>query len=133
RLKLDWRNHAITNDNPIQLTYASRELTVVQADVRMDNSSAQFSGSIPLEGSMGQLKLDVRANLAELANLIELDTPVVAAGQILVSGSVRGNLKRIEPDLTIMLTDGSVESAAMFAPVREANLKAVARDGRVVV
>jgi autotransporter translocation and assembly factor TamB len=132
-LKLDWRDHAITNDKPIQLGYANRELTISQADIRVEDSTVHLAGNIPLEGSNGQLKVTGKADLSELANLISFDTPVTASGQLILDGSLRGNLKRVDPDLTITLTDGSVESAVMIAPLNEVNLKAVVRDGRVVV
>ena len=133
KLQLDWQNHVITNDKPIQLGYARREFTVSSADFRLENSVAHLSGNIPLNGAPGQLKLDGRANLADLADLISLDAPVVAQGQVVLDGTLRGNLKHVDPDLTITVTDGSVESAAMIAPVKDANLKAYVRDGRVVL
>ena len=133
QLKFDWRDHAITNDKPIQLGYANRELTISEADVRVENSVVHIEGNIPLEGSIGQLKVNGRADLSELANFISLDSPVAAGGQLLLDGSLRGNLKRIDPDLTITVTGGSVETAVMIAPLNEVNLKAIARDGRVIV
>jgi len=133
KFQIDWRNHAIRNDKPIQLSYANRELTIYQADLRFEDSTVQLSGNIPLEGSVGQLTIDGRASLADITSLIPQENPIEAKGQLLLNGSLRGNLKRMDPDLTITLTDGSVESGAIIAPLREANLKAVARDGRVVV
>jgi outer membrane protein assembly complex protein YaeT len=132
-LKLDWMNHAISNDKPIQLGYANRELTIFQADLRVEDSAVHLAGNIPLEGSIGQLKVNGSADLSELANLITLDTPVTASGRIVLDGTLRGNLKRMDPDLTITLTNGAVESAVMIAPLNEVNLKAVARDGRMVL
>jgi outer membrane protein assembly complex protein YaeT len=132
-LKLDWKGLAIRNDKPIELGYANRELTISQADIRIEDSIVHLAGNIPLEGSIGQLKVNGQADLSELANLVSFDTPVTASGQLVLDGSLRGNLKRIEPDFTITLTDASVESAVMIAPLKEINLKAVARDGRVVV
>jgi len=131
--KLDWRNHSITNDKPIQLSYANRELTIAQAIVRLDESIARFSGNVPLDGSVGQLKVEGSASLFDLAAFVSPDSPIIAQGQVLLEGSLRGNLKRMDPDLTITITEGSVESAAIVAPLREMNLKAVARDGRVVL
>lgn len=132
-LKLDWRQHAITIDEPIQMGYTNRELTISQAAIRFDNSTARLSGNIPLEGSIGQLKVEGRANLADLTSLIPFKDPILAQGQLLLNGTLQGNLKRIEPDLAITITDGSFGTSAMATPLRETNLKAVARDGRVVI
>jgi len=131
QLKLNWQSHEITNDRPIQLSYANRELTITQATLRFNDSTTRFSGIIPLEGSSGQLTLEGRASLADIASLVPMDTPMTAQGQLLLEGKLRGNLKRLDPDLTVTVKDGSVESAGMLAPLSEANLKAVVHDGRV--
>jgi outer membrane protein assembly complex protein YaeT len=132
-LNLDWRNHAITNEKPIQLSYANRELTFSQADIRVEHSIVHLEGNVPLENSIGELKVNGRADLSELASLITSDTPFTAGGLLVLDGSVRGNLKRIDPDLTLTLSDGTVESDAIIAPLKEINLKASVRDGRVKV
>jgi outer membrane protein assembly complex protein YaeT len=132
-LKLSWRNHAIANDGSVKLQYSNQEVTISQASIRFDESTARFSGNIPLEGSDGQLKLEGRANLADLATLIPADTPLRAQGQLVLNGSIRGNLKRIDPDLTLTITDASVETSAIPAPLQETNLMAVARNGHVVL
>jgi outer membrane protein assembly complex protein YaeT len=132
-VRLDWRNHAITNDKPIELSYANRELTVFQSDIRFEDSHARFSGKVPLNGSMGELKVEGSASLTDLAGLISAGAPVTAEGQLILDGTLRGNLKRIDPDLTLTLSNGSVASSALFAPLSETNLRAVARNGRLVL
>src|SRR5262249_48262382 len=43
------------------------------------------------------------------------------------------NLKRIDPEATITITDGSVETATLPAPLLGLNLKAALKDGRAVL
>ena len=133
QLKLIWRGREITNDPAIQLSYAHRELTVTQAGLRFNDSTARFSGNIPLDGSSGELNVQGSVSLADLASLVPSEDPITAQGQLMLDGKLRGSLKRLDPDMTIAITNGSVESSQLVAPLSETTLKAVARDGRVVL
>jgi hypothetical protein len=100
----------------------------------MDDSTLQIAGNLPLDtGSSGELKIAGRTSLAALADLITPETPVNAQGQLVLDAIVRGNLKRIDPEATITITNGSIETSALPAPLLEVNLKATAKDGRVVL
>ena len=133
-LKLAWRDRSITSDGPIGLEYANRELTISQAAIRLDDSTLRLSGNLPLDaGSTGELKVEGRTNLAALTDLIHSEAPVKAQGQLVLDGSLRGNLKRMDPEATITLTGGSIETSALAAPLLGLNLKATAKDGRLLL
>lgn len=133
-LKFDWRNRSITNDGPIDVQYANRELIISRAGIRLDDSTVRLSGNLPLDaGSTGELKVEGRASLAALMDLIASETPVNAQGQLVLDGSLRGNLKRMDPEVTITITEGSLESSALPAPLLGVNLKATTKDGRVIL
>jgi outer membrane protein assembly complex protein YaeT len=133
-LSLKWRNRVIAADEPINLEYAQHELKVSRAVLRMDDSTIRVSGNLPLDANAtGELKIEGRANLATLSELIPAETPVNAQGQLNIDGSLRGNLKRIDPEATITVTDGSVETATLPAPLLGLNLSTTLKDGRAVL
>lgn len=131
---INWRNRNITGDGPLDLQYANRELKVSRATVRIDDSTIRLAGNLPLDSAaMGELKIEGSANLATLAALIPFDAPVHAQGQLNLSGSIRGNLKRIDPEASVTVSDASFEMASLPAPVLGLNLKATLKDGRIVL
>ena len=133
-LNLKWRDRVITADGPINLEYASHELKVSRAAVRIDDSTIRVSGNLPLDAAAtGELKIEGKANLATLSEMIPSETPVHAQGQLSLDGIIRGNLKRIDPQATITLTDGAVETATLRAPLLGLNVRATLRDGRAVL
>jgi autotransporter translocation and assembly factor TamB len=124
----------ITSDGPVDVRYARRELTVNQAALRVDDSTLRFSGNLPLDsGAVGELKVEGQTSLATLADLLPTETPVLAQGTLVLNGSFRGNLKRIDPQATITVDQASISSEALSAPVFDVNLRAALRDGQLVL
>ena len=133
-LALNLRNHAITNDGPIDVQYANREVTISRAAIRMEDSVVQISGNLPLDaGSTGEVKIEGRTNLTALKDLLAPETIVEAQGPLVLDAILRGNLKRMDPEGTISITNGYVKAGAIPAPLFDVNLKATARDGRLVL
>jgi outer membrane protein assembly complex protein YaeT len=133
-LDLGWRNRSITSEGPINVEYANRELMISRASLRLDDSNVRLSGNLPLDaGSVGELKIEGQANLATLTDLIRSETPIHGQGQLLFDGTLRGNLKHMDPQATVTITEGSIETSALPAPVLAVNLKAAAKDGRLVL
>src|SRR4030095_13969239 len=100
--RINWLNRTITNDGPIDLEYAGREIKISRAAVRVEDSSVRISGNLPLDAeATGGTKKERRTNLVTLSELIPSETPVTARGELNLIGSLRGNLKRINPDARI--------------------------------
>ena len=55
--------------------------------------------------------------------------PVVAKGLATIDGTIRGNLKRIDPNIAVTLTDGYFLPAGQKQPVTNANLQALVQNG----
>jgi outer membrane protein assembly complex protein YaeT len=132
--RINWLNRTITDDGPIDLEYADREIKISRAAGRVEDSSIRISGNLPLDAdATGELQIEGRTNLATLSELIPSKTPVSARGELKLIGSLRGNLKRMNPDATITISDGSIETSMLPAPLIGLNLKAALTDGRVIV
>jgi outer membrane protein assembly complex protein YaeT len=132
--RINWLNRTITNDGPIELEYANREIKISRAAVQVEDSSVRISGNLPLDvDATGELKIEGRTNLVTLSELIPPETPVSARGELNLIGSLRGNLKRINPDARITISDGFIESSMLPAPLLGLNLKAALTDGRLIV
>jgi len=133
-LQLSWQNHSISSDGPIDLEYADRVLTIGQAAIRFDNSSVRASGRLPLDAdSTGEVKFEGRTNLTTLTDLIASETPVHGQGEVVLEGTLRGNLKRMDPEATLTISGASIETPALPAPLVDVELRAAAKDGRLVL
>src|SRR5262245_13814559 len=131
--RINWLNRTITDDGPIDLEYAHREIKISRAAARVEDSSIRLSGNLPLDAdATGELQIEGRTNLATLSELIPSKTPVNARGELKLNGSLRGNLKRMNPDATITISDGSIETSMLPAPLIGLNLKDALTDGRVI-
>src|SRR2546422_970802 len=134
QLALNWRDRAIINDGPIDLRYSNHSLDISRASVRMEDSTLRISGSLPLRaGSAGELKIEANGNPRSLSDLAPSETGIHAEGQLNLDATLRGNLTRIDPEATITLTGGSIGAARLPMPVTDLNVKAITRDGRLVV
>src|SRR5213594_2657233 len=100
----------------------------------MEDSTLRISGNLPLRaGSAGELKIEANGNPRSLSDLAPSETGIHAEGQLNLDATLRGNLTRIDPEATITLTGGSIGAAALPMPVTDLNVKAITRDGRLVV
>src|SRR5438552_7678758 len=134
QLALNWRDRSIINDGPIDLRYSNHSLDISRASVRMEDSTLRISGSLPLRaGSAGELKIEANGNPRSLSDLAPSEPGIHAEGQLNLNATLRGNLTRIEPEATITLTGGSIGAARLPMPVTDLNVKAITRDGRLVV
>src|SRR3989449_971520 len=134
QLALNWRDRSIINDGPIDLRYSNHSLDISRASVRMEDSTLRISGSLPLRaGSAGELKIEANGNPRSLSDLAPSETGIHAEGQLNLDATLRGNLTRIDPEATITLTGGSIGAARLPMPVTDLNVKAITRDGRLVV
>src|SRR5262249_30148863 len=61
--RINWLNRTITDDGPIDLEYADREIKISRAAGRVEDSSIRVSGNLPLDAdATGELQIEGRTN-----------------------------------------------------------------------
>ena len=123
---LDGEPFSVTT--PARLRYADERLAVERLQFVARDSSLVVSGELPLtdRAGQGQITVEGRANLATLAQYVPRDTNVAGDGEVTLSGSIRGTLKAIDPDLVV-----SVENGLILSPQLEPGLSNIRLRARV--
>ncbi len=106
-----WNGHPFALDTPALLRYADERLQVDRLGVKAQDSTIVVSGELPLTARAGEgaLQVDARANLATLTQYVPAGTAVNGNGALVVAGTIRGTLKAIDPDLVVMIENGSLQ------------------------
>src|SRR5215470_2651003 len=77
----------------------------------------------------GQLDLDAKLKLAELATYAPPSAGLTAEGELALTGSVNGSLRRIEPALTLTVDNASVNATALKQPISGIGVQLTMADG----
>lgn len=134
-LDLKWNNEAVTTQGPILAEYANEIFAVKQAQVQAVGSNLALSGSLPLDSqsTQGSIQINGEVDLAGVPKLIpDWEQPVGASGKLTLAGEVRGNLKRVEPAMTLTLRDGTIIPTGMN-PVSDLQLEAQLGNGTLLL
>jgi outer membrane protein assembly complex protein YaeT len=130
-LDLRYKDQPVRSDGPIIARYNNQTLTIESATLVAQESRVSLSGTLPLDqrGGEGQVQIAAKLDLASLMNYVPSEKPITAQGAATIDGSIRGNLKRIDPNIAVTLNNGYFLAAGQKAPVTNANLQALIRDG----
>jgi outer membrane protein assembly complex protein YaeT len=130
---VEWRGQPIQTEGPLRARYENRMLAVDQATILARDSRVSLSGTLPLDTTAGDgaINLSAKLDLASLADYIPADQPVTAQGIATIEGSIRGNLKRIDPNLTVAVDNGYISAANLDPPLSNIAVRAEIRDGAV--
>ena len=103
----------MTSPSPIQ--YADERLAVEKLEVEASDASLTVTGDLPLTDQAGEGAIDVnlQGNLATVAQYLPPETNIAADGAVALTGSLRGTLKRIEPDLMLTVDNGLILSPTL--------------------
>lgn len=127
-LDLQYRKQRIQSKGPVVARYANESIEFEPAALVAMNSTVNFEGRIALEeaGPPGQVRLDGVLDLPSLLPLIPDKPKITAEGKLAVGGTVRGSLKKPDPDVRLSLTNGSA-AVADYQPFTGIEIEAVAR------
>ncbi len=116
-LEGQWNGRPFTLTSPSPIQYAGERLTVEQLHVAASDASLTVSGDLPLTNGAtpGEIAIDLHGNLATVTQYLPPETNIAGDGAIALTGSLRGTLERIEPDLTLTLDNGLILSP-LFEP-----------------
>ncbi|HEY1303941.1 MAG TPA: translocation/assembly module TamB domain-containing protein [Vicinamibacterales bacterium] len=130
-----WNGRTFTISSPSPIEYADKRLTVDKLEVAAEGSSLTVGGQLPLsdEAGTGELTLDLRGSLATLANFAPPDRQIAADGEVTMTGSLKGTLKRIDPTLDFSVTNGLLLSRFLEPGFSHIGMKARVADGEARV
>jgi outer membrane protein assembly complex protein YaeT len=131
RVAITWNDRPIAVDGPALIRYADEQVSIDGLTVRALDSTVTVKGMLPIDvrRNDGELDLDARLNLAELATYAPPSAGLTAEGELALAGSVNGSLRRIEPALTLTVDNASVNAAALKEPISGIGVQLTVADG----
>jgi len=123
------RPFKVTSPSPIQ--YADERLTVDKVEVVASDASLTVTGDLPLteEAAPGEIDVNLRGNLATVAQYLPPETNLAADGSVELTGSLRGTLKRIDPALMLTVDNGLILSPTLEPGFSNITLRARVENG----
>jgi outer membrane protein insertion porin family len=107
-----WNGRPFAVISPSPIRYAEERLTLEKVEVTASDTSLIVTGDLPLtdEAGTGEIDLNLRGNLATMTQYLPPETNIAGDGTVALTGSLRGTLRRIEPDLTLTVDNGLILS-----------------------
>jgi len=143
QLDVKYNGEAIRTEGPLVASFANGTAMIERATILAADSRVDVSGSLPLEASSsdGAVQLKVGLNLAGVERLLAADQKLGLRGTVTAEGTIRGNLKRIDPQMTVQadacsekakacatahaqIRNGAVEIQSLTAKMGDASLNA---------
>ena len=126
-----WNGHPFSIDTPARLSYAAERLTIERLRLVAQDSELLVTGNLPLadRAGAGAVTLDARANVATLAQYAPAGSGITGAGELTLTGVVRGTMKAIDPELVVTIANGSVASPQLQPAVTHVNVRALIANG----
>ena len=114
-LEGSWNGRPFTVTSPSPIQYADERLAVEKLEVEASDASLTVTGDLPLTDQAGEGAIDVnlQGNLATVAQYLPPETNIAADGAVALTGTLRGTLKRIEPDLMLTVDNGLILSPTL--------------------
>jgi outer membrane protein insertion porin family len=114
-LEGNWNGRPFTVASPSPIQYADERLAVEKLEVTASDASLTVTGDLPLTDRAGDGAIDInlRGSLATVAQYLPPETNIAADGAVALTGSLRGTLKRIEPDLILTVDNGLILSPTL--------------------
>ena len=126
-----WNDQPFSVTSPSRLRYAGERLDIERLQLSAGDSSAVIHGQLPLtdRAGAGELAVEAHANLATLAQYLPKGTDLTGDGAVTLTGTLRGTLKSIDPDLVITVDDGLVLSPELEPGLSNIQLRARVANG----
>ena len=121
-----WNQQPFALDGPAVLGLADQRITIDHLTLTARDSTVSVSGTLPTstKGGEGNLAIDARANLATLARYAPADAPVTANGSLQLTGTIRGNLDFVDPDVRLAIDNGAFTTPQLGPGVTNLTVRA---------
>ena len=130
-----WNNQPFSLDGPARLRYANERLAISQLRVVAQDSTLSVQGEMPLteRGAPGTITVAGRGNLATLARYAPAGTNLTGSGDVLLTGTIRGTVRAVDPDLEVSVANGMLTTPAIQPGISNLNLRARVADGEATI
>jgi outer membrane protein assembly complex protein YaeT len=130
-----WRGRPFKVTSPSPIQYADKRVTLDKLQVSAEGASLTVGGQLPLteQAGEGAIDVDLKGNLATIAKFAPPDTNIDADGTIAMTGSLKGTLKRIDPDLTLTVENGLILSPVLEPGFSRIEMKTRIADGEALI
>jgi outer membrane protein assembly factor BamA/autotransporter translocation and assembly factor TamB len=130
-----WNGRPFTLTSPSPIRYADERLTVEKVEVAANDVSLTVTGELPLtdDAGAGAIDLNLHGSLATLTQYLPPDSNIAGDGAVALTGSLRGTLRRIDPDLTLTIDNGLILSPLLEPGFSNIVLRARVEDGEAEV
>jgi outer membrane protein assembly factor BamA/autotransporter translocation and assembly factor TamB len=130
-----WNGRPFTVASPAPLRYAEERLRIEGLEVEASGSTLRVKGELPLtdRAGEGELVVDLKGNLATLAQYLPPDTPVAGEGQLTLTGTLTGTMKALDPDLSLSVENGLILSQYLEPGFSNVQLQAKVADGQAMI
>ncbi len=127
----EWHGQPFGLEGPAVLGLADERITIAALTLAARDSKVSVTGMLPLDatGGEGAVNIDARANLATLAEYAPVGTELSAEGTLQLTGTVTGNLTRLDPTLELQLDNGVVLSPQIEPGLTGVTIRARVADG----
>ena len=130
-----WNAQPFSIDGPARLRYANERVAIDQLRLVAQDSVVAVRGELPIRetGAAGAITIDARANLATLARYAPAGTNLTGSGEVTLNGTVRGTLRAIDPDLTMVIANGTLVTPEIQPGIANLNLRARVVNGEATI
>lgn len=130
-----WNRQPFRIDGPARLRYANERIAIDRLRLVAQDSTVAVQGELPVRetGAPGAITLDARANLATLARYAPAGTDLTGSGRVTLAGTIRGTLRAIDPDLTLVVADGQLVTPATQPGVTNLRVRVRVAAGEAVI
>jgi outer membrane protein assembly complex protein YaeT len=126
-----WNKAPFSVAGPAELHYAGERVEITRLQVTARDSSLLVMGELPLapRAGTGDVAVEAHATLATLAQLLPPELQVSGSGAVTLTGSLRGTLRSIAPDVVVTVENGVVSSPLLTPGASNIQLRARAAGG----
>jgi outer membrane protein assembly factor BamA/autotransporter translocation and assembly factor TamB len=107
-----WNGRPIAIMSSAPLQYANERLAIDGLEVDASGSTLTVKGELPLtdRAGEGELAVDLHGNIGTLTQFLPPDTPVAGDGELTLTGTLKGTLKALDPNLALTVNNGLILS-----------------------
>jgi outer membrane protein assembly factor BamA/autotransporter translocation and assembly factor TamB len=130
-----WNGRPFTVKSPAPLRYADERLAIERFEVEASGSVLTVKGELPLtdRAGEGELAVDLQGNLATLTQYLPPDTPVAGDGELMLTGTLKGTLKALDPNLALTIDNGLVLSRYLEPGFSNLQLQVKVANGEALI
>jgi outer membrane protein assembly factor BamA/autotransporter translocation and assembly factor TamB len=130
-----WNGRPFTVKSPSPVKYADERLAIESLEVEASGSVLTVTGALPLtdRAGEGELEVELQGNLATLTQYLPPNTPIAGDGAVMLTGTLKGTLKAIDPNLVVTVENGLILSPRLEPGFSNIQMRAKVANGEATI